>query len=157
MASYDIRYDFGTTNEQDIIAAINDLNAGKDTTINIYHNGGGNARLAIDLSSAILSSSAQCIEICVIGYAGSAAAFVVMSCQLYAAPNVIMTIPEPCMIMYHRPRIDNNMTGLEYFDLPSSTCMEYDRLMHDWLKVYPTSYNNMKAYYSNHEYVFITR
>lgn len=157
MANYDIRYDFGITNEQDIIAAINDLNAGRDTTISLYHNGGGNARLAIDLSSAILYSSAQRVEICVTGYAGSAAAFVVMSCLLYATPNVTMTIPEPCMIMYHRPRIDNDMTGLEYFDLPSPTCMEYDRLMHDWLKVYPTSYNNMKAYYSNHEYVFITR
>lgn len=155
MGSYVIHGDFGVTNEQVIINAINDLNAGLDTKIAISHNSGGNAQLAIDLSSAILASPAVKIDVSIVAFAASAAGFVVMSLQLFGGGKVNLDYTEPCMIMFHRPRVSNDETGLAYFDLPSAICIEYDKLMYQWKDSYQVSVNDLKAYYSNHEYVFI--
>lgn len=155
MAKYVIRGDFGISNEIEIINAINDLNAGIDTEIIITHNTGGNAQLAIDLSRAIFHSSAEKIDVTVEAFAASAAGFVVMSVGLFCLDKLTLNVPKPCLIIYHRPRIENRDTGIAYFYLTSSICIEYDTLMHKWKNTYAVNYNDLQAYYSNHEFVFL--
>ncbi|MCU5774823.1 hypothetical protein N5923_21270 [Erwiniaceae bacterium BAC15a-03b] len=157
MTTYQINYDFGQTNLKSITDAIKDLNVGKDTEIIIFNNAGGSAQLAVDLTHAIIFSEAISIKIIVVGFAHSAAAFVVMSVYMYGSGNVNITFPEPISLMYHRPRQINPKTGLSYFDLHSEICIEYDKLMNKWIKRFEVSYNDQEAYYTNHEYVVIIK
>lgn len=152
MANYIISDDIGLTNAQNIANLINDLNAGIDTDITISHNKGGNAQLAVDLSSAILNSTANTINVTAEAFVASVAAFVIMSLVLYSNANVSLNINNPVAVMYHRPRVDNPDTGLSYFDVKSSVCTEYDKIMFAFQKQYIISYNDLKAYYSNHEF-----
>ena len=152
MANYVISEDIGITNRQEIVRLINDLNAGIDTDITISHNQGGNALLAVDLSSAILNSSAKTINVTAEAFVASAAAFVIISLLLYRNTNVTLIFNKPVAVMYHRPRIDNADTGLSYFDVNSSVCTEYDKIMFALKNTYNVSYNDLKAYYSNHEF-----
>lgn len=155
MATYEIRYDFGQTNANIIADAINDLNAGINTDLVIFHNSGGNAQLAVDLTRALLASSAATISVLVEGYANSAAAFVVMSVILFGQNKITLTYSEPFSLMYHRPRIFRSNTGLPYFDMSSKVCIEYDELMYLWVQYAKTGFHEQQAYYNNFDYLIV--
>ncbi|NQY07488.1 MAG: hypothetical protein HRT68_15155 [Flavobacteriaceae bacterium] len=101
---YHIAYDFGTSNEQVILDCIDSLVTGHDTDIVLFHNSGGRAQLAVELSEAITVATGK-VNLTAVGYVNSAAAYIFFSAWLWA-PKVGIQVDEPISTMYHCPRFD---------------------------------------------------
>lgn len=125
-AKFEIKYDFGLTNEPIIIDCIDHLTKGHDVEITLYHNSGGKAALSIGLFQAIANAKGK-VKLIAVGYVNSAAAFVFFS-TFYWAPDVEIDVPDYLSTMYHCPRVEVEPMLIPIFNVSTPVHQVYNSL-----------------------------